>query len=486
MLAAELPLHNIFQRHGNPMANIVPVILCGGSGSRLWPLSRANHPKQFVDLGGGRTLFGDTVARLQKLGAAPVCVCNERHRFHVIGTLPQGSLLILEPQARDTAPAIALAAMASQERHPGALMLIAPADHYFAQEEAFLEAVRESAPVAESGHIVTFGIEPSRAAPGFGYIRAGKEVGCGCSVVDAFVEKPGAEQAQEMLASGKYYWNAGIFMTSPETILTELATCAPEIAAQSRAAYKAMRRDGDIWRPGREEFEASPALSIDYAVMERCRRAAVRPVTCGWSDMGSWEAMYNASQKDEQANASSGRVILEKTSGCHIHAAHRLVAAAGLHDITIVETPDAVLVTPRNQDQHIRAVVKRLKEAGAPECEQHRLVRRPWGSYEILASGDRFQVKRIIVRPGEGLSLQIHHHRAEHWIVVSGTAEVTRAGETAIYTENQSTYIPVGCPHRLCNPGLIPLMMIEIQSGSYLGEDDIVRLEDNYRRQGNE
>lgn len=433
-------------------------------------------------------MFGDTVARLTKLpGApAPICICNERHRFHVADALPEDSLLMLEPKARDTAPAIALASLAMQDRHPGSLMLIAPADHHFAREEIFLTAVTEAAPLAENGHIVTFGIEPSWPAPGFGYIKAGPEIACGCASVECFVEKPDSGRAQALLASGQHYWNAGIFLVKPEIMLEELEARAPGIMSCCRAAYAGMSKEGNIWRPGRQEFEAAAALSIDYAVMEHTSRAAVRPVSCGWNDMGSWEAFYNAADKDSMGNALSGRAMAENSHNCHVHASSRLTAAIGLNNITIVETPDAVLVAPRNQDQQIRAVVKKLKEQNAPECEQHRLVRRPWGSYEILATGSRFQVKHIIVRPGESLSLQLHRHRAEHWIVVSGTAEITRGCETAIYTENQSTYIPVGCPHRLRNPGPVPLMMIEIQSGSYLGEDDIVRLEDNYLRQGNE
>lgn len=467
------------------MAKITPVILCGGSGSRLWPLSRENHPKQFVDLGGGRTLFGDTLKRLAYLEncAPPVCVCNEKYRFYAAPAIEalEGAV-ILEPCPRSTAPAIALAALGACDR----LLLVLPADHYFGDPRAFAAVAANAASVAESGKIVAFGIEPAAPATGFGYIRAGAKISPGCFKVEEFIEKPSLNIAEAMLAEGGYYWNAGIFLLRPDVYLQELGKFAPEILERCETAFANRATRGALIRPERSAFESCPADSIDYAIMEHTDLAAVAPLVSAWNDLGSWDAFYEKSAKDEAGNASEGRVLLHDVGSSYIHSSGRLVAAIGVSDLAIVETADAILVANRNRVQDVRTVVDRLKQSGANEYRQHRKVERPWGSYEILSEGERFQVKRIIVRPGEALSLQMHHHRAEHWIVVSGTAEITTASQTGIFTENQSTYIPVGVPHKLANPGLIPLTIIEIQSGAYLGEDDIVRLADPYAREKNE
>lgn len=470
------------------MSHIAPVILCGGSGTRLWPLSRETYPKQFVDLGEGRTLFKDTLIRASRApdSQEPIIICNEAHRFYVASALRETGVhaaILLEPAPRSTAPAIALAAFALTSDEADPLMLVLPSDHVLEDEEAFWRGVEAAAPAAEQGHIVTFGIAPASVETGFGYIEAGAPLGDRAFRVVRFVEKPDAATAQAMLDQGGFLWNSGMFLIRASVYLHELECFAPEIVTACRSAWAAHVPDGAFCRPDAAAFLASPSDSIDYAVMEHTDRAAVVPLDTRWSDLGSWEAFYRAEQGDAEGNVRHGDVITHDTKNCYFNARHRLVTAIGLRDLAIVETGDALLVAPRSRVQEVKSIVGQLAREGRQECKQHLQVFRPWGSYETLALGDRFQVKRIIVDPGAELSLQMHHHRAEHWVVVSGTAEVVNGKETHLYTEDQSTYIPVGTAHRLRNPGLIPLVLIEIQSGSYLGEDDIVRFSDAYGRE---
>ena len=471
------------------MSILRSVVLCGGSGTRLWPLSRSLYPKQFMDLG-GHTLFGDTVDRAAALpdGGEPLVVCNEEHRFYVAAALQRKGLrgtILLEPQGRNTAPAIALAAFSALSGLSGGddpLLLVLPSDHVLKPQAAFAGAVARARACAETGRIVTFGITPAAPETGFGYIRRGDPLPSGGYAVARFVEKPDLAGAEAMLADGGYLWNSGMFLFRASVYLEELARCAPEIHAACRAAWDGRRADHDFIRPDADAFLGSPADSIDYAVMEKTGQAAVVPLTADWSDLGSWEAFYEAAPHDGDGNVRVGDVFAEATHNSYLHASGRLVATLGVSDLVVVETADSVLVADRSRVQDVKKLVEALKKQGRGEAENHPLVYRPWGSYEALAKGDRFQVKRIVVKPGGQLSLQKHHHRAEHWVVVAGTAEVTVGDEVRLYHEDQSTYIPLGTVHRLKNPGIIPLVVIEIQSGSYLGEDDIVRLEDRYGR----
>ena len=413
-------------------------------------------------------------------------MCNEAHRFYVAAALQKLGLsgrVILEPEPRNTAPAAALAAL-SLEGQGDALMLVMPSDHAIQDQAAFKRGVAQGAALAGQGRIVTFGIVPTGPETGFGYIEQGAALGNEGYGVNRFVEKPDADKAAAMLAQGGFFWNSGMFLMRASTFLAELRRHGPEIYAACRAAWDRHTEDGlRFLRPDTEAFCACPADSIDYAVMERTAQAAVVPLNVRWSDLGSWEAFYQAGPADAAGNVTRGDVLLDDAQGCYCNANHRLVAAIGVRDLAVIETQDAVLVAPRGRVQDVKGIVSRLKQARRKECERHPLVRRPWGSYETLVMDARFQVKRIVVDPGGELSLQMHHHRAEHWVIVSGTAEITNGDTVRLYTENQSTYIPVGVRHRLKNPGVIPLVLIEVQSGSYLGEDDIVRFEDVYGRQ---
>ena len=466
---------------------LYPVILCGGSGTRLWPLSREMYPKQFIDLGEGRTLFKDTLRRASQIPdiADMLIVCNEAHRFYASASLLECSVqaqLILEPEARNTAPAIALAAFSVHDKDSDGLLLVLPSDHLLQDEKAFAEAVQKAANLAEEGHIVTFGISPTSAETGYGYIQQGDSMPHGGYKVARFVEKPDHAKAVSMLKEGGYLWNSGMFLVAASTYLEELKTFAPEIYARCKEAWEGKGQDGAFMRPEPSAFLASPSNSIDYAIMEHTSHSVVFPLVLKWNDLGSWEAFYQTDEKDSSGNVCHGDIVFKNVHNCYLHGTSRLITALDVDDIAVVETQDAILVASRNSVQQVKDIVASLKSEKRTEYKLQSLVYRPWGSYECLSKGPRFLVKRIIVNPGEQLSLQMHYHRAEHWVIVSGTAEITNGRSKGIYTENQSTYIPVGTLHRLKNPGHIPLIIIEIQSGAYLGEDDIVRFEDQYGR----
>jgi mannose-1-phosphate guanylyltransferase/mannose-6-phosphate isomerase len=472
---------------------ITPVVLSGGAGTRLWPLSRELYPKQLLPLTGTRTLLQETVLRLRGLAtAAPVIVCNEAHRFLVAEQLLEQQItpqaILLEPFGRNTAPAIALAAHAALRQAPAGeaadpMLLVLPADHVIRDPEAFRQAVRAALPAAQAGKLATFGIVAGSPETGYGYIQRGAASGAVFAIA-RFVEKPDLERAREFVRSGDYYWNSGMFLFRARRYLEELARHAPQMARVCEAAFNAAHADLDFTRIDPQVFGPCPSDSIDYAVMEKTADAVVVPLAAGWSDVGSWASLHEASEPDAQGNVTHGDVIHEDTAGSYLYAQSRLLAVVGLKDHVVVETKDAVLVAPKSRVQEVKKLVQRLKEGGRYEHSLHREVFRPWGSYDSLESGPRFQVKRLKIKPGATLSLQLHHHRAEHWIVVAGTARITRGEEQFLLEENQSTYIPVGVKHRIENPGMIPLEIIEVQSGSYLGEDDIVRLEDRYGRQG--
>jgi mannose-1-phosphate guanylyltransferase/mannose-6-phosphate isomerase len=477
------------------VTSLQPVILSGGSGTRLWPLSRRAYPKQFLSLVGEETLLQSTAARLDGLSGQlelrpPVIVCNEAHRFLVAEQLRSSghaaANILLEPVGRNTAPALTLAALDTAAEDP--VLIVMPADHVVRDGAAFAAAVALGVEQAMEGRVVTFGIVPDTPHTGFGYIRAAAGEGPGARDVEAFVEKPDAETAAAYLASGRYFWNSGIFLVRARRWLELVERFRPDIAAAVSAAYSAGSRDLDFFRVDAAAFAASPADSIDYAVMEPLaaeRGACVMvPLDAGWSDIGAWSALWAVSDQDASGNACHGDVISVDSSDNLLHAQHRMVAAVGVRDLVVVETADAVLVAHRDRAQDVKRITEQLDAQGRCESEFHRRVHRPWGSFEGVDVGPRFQVKRLSVKPGASLSLQMHHHRAEHWIVVSGTAQVTCDDRTFLLTENQSTYIPIGACHRLENPGAIPLEIIEVQSGSYLGEDDIVRFEDIYNRAG--
>jgi mannose-1-phosphate guanylyltransferase/mannose-6-phosphate isomerase len=466
------------------MLPIVPVILSGGSGTRLWPVSREAYPKQFLPLVGEDTMLQATWKRVaQVAGAAPIVVANQEHRFMAAEQLRECNVtpqaLILEPIGRNTAPAIAIAALQAMANGDDALLLVLPSDHVVRDEKAFHEAVEQAAAAAQTGKLVTFGIVPTAPETGYGYIKAA--AGQGVRAVERFVEKPNLETAEQYVRSGEYFWNSGMFLFKASRYLAELEALQPAILAASRAALDKASRDSDFIRLDADAFAASPNDSIDYAVMEKTADAAVVPLDAGWNDVGSWSALWEVSDKDASGNACHGDVIAVDCRNSYAYGS-RLIAMVGLDDVVVVETDDAVFVGHKDRVQDVKEIVARIKRDGRSEAAAHRKVYRPWGAYDSIDNGARFQVKRITVKPGATLSLQMHHHRAEHWIVVSGTAEVTRGEEVILLTENQSTYIPLGVTHRLKNPGKLPLELIEVQSGSYLGEDDIVRFEDSYGR----
>ena len=467
-----------------------PVILSGGVGSRLWPLSRERYPKQFLDVAaGGSTLVQQTLARLDGVAGLdlPIVVCNQEHRFLVAEQLRDNPLgtarILLEPVGRNTAPAVAAAALQALRGAEDAILAVFPADHVVGEPERLRAAIADAVEVARAGWLVTFGIVPTRAETGYGYIEAGDTVDGGpARAVRRFIEKPDAGSAREYVDTGRFYWNSGMFVMRASRYLDELRRHAPAIVEACEAALADAEADLDFIRLGQAAFERCPADSIDYAVMEQTEAAVTLPLDAGWSDLGSWATLMEAGDRDAEGNVLLGDVIAESSRNNYVRAESRLVATVGLEDHVVVETADSVLVAPRDQVKAVKRIVQRLQDDGRSEAVEHRQVHRPWGSYEGLVRAERFQVKRIVVDPGCRLSLQMHHHRAEHWVVVRGTARVTCGEEEFLLGEDQSTYIPLGTVHRLENPGMIPLELVEVQSGSYLGEDDITRLEDVYGR----
>lgn len=466
---------------------MIPVIMSGGSGTRLWPLSRKHKPKQFIALFGDNTMFQDTLSRLKGIEnlQTPIVVCgNDHRRFMVAEQLHELNIdspdIILEPIGRNTAPALAIAALHATAKNEDPILLVLAADHVIENIPAFHQAVSIAKEQVDAGKLVTFGIVPTSPNTGYGYIQAGeKNV---VSNVKAFVEKPDLQNATRYVASGDYYWNSGMFMFKASALIAELERYAPDILVSCRNALAKAGNDLDFIRLDTDTFTACPADSIDCAVMERTDNAVVVPLDAGWSDVGSWSSLWECAQQDSDNNALKGDVMVDEVSNSYIHSEHRLVSVSGLDNIVVVETADAVMVASNGSTQNVKNIVNRLKKENRREAENHRLCYRPWGHYDSIDVGDRFQVKRITVNPDATLSLQMHHHRAEHWIVVTGMAEVTCGDKVMLLTENQSTYIPLGTKHRLRNPGKTQLEMIEVQSGAYLGEDDIVRFEDDYDR----
>jgi mannose-1-phosphate guanylyltransferase / mannose-6-phosphate isomerase len=469
---------------------LYPVVLSGGSGSRLWPLSRALLPKQFLPLVSNKTMLQETVLRVARGAdiANPIVVCNVEHRFLVAEQLREVNVrahsILLEPEGRNTAPAVAVAALCAIAEDPDAILLVLPADHRIADVSAFAADVQRARSLAETGRLVTFGIRPYHAATGYGYIRRGpSHAGIAeAFAVAKFVEKPNASTAEEFVKSGEFYWNSGMFVLPARQYLAELERFRPDVSRASKESFERSTRDLDFCRLDAQAFGDCPSDSIDYAVMEKTSVASMVAASFDWNDIGSWSSLWDTGTKDKAGNTSRGDVFLDGAKNCYVRSESRLVAAVGVDDLVIVETDDAVLVAHKDAAQNVKNTVEMLKTSKRGEHLSHKRVYRPWGYYESIDDGMRFQVKRIMVNPGHKLSLQMHHHRAEHWIVVSGTARVTRGEEQVLLSENESTYIPLGVTHRLENPGKLPLHLIEVQSGSYLGEDDIVRFDDDYKR----
>ncbi len=486
----------------NTRLNVQLVMLAGGSGTRLWPMSREHYPKQLLGLLGKDSLLQTTTRRLDNaLPDHPVTkqilvICGEDHRFTTaeqLRVMGKDASIILEPVGRNTAPALTIAALRLTMTNSDAIMAVMPSDHSIADPARFHMALTAAVPYAAEGMIVTMGIIPTRPETGYGYIRTGETVDTRCGItikkLDRFVEKPHLELAQQYLASDKYWWNSGIFIVRASTWLKTISHFQPAIYDACARAMALGNNDGPFFRIDRDAFAASPSNSIDYAVMEPLAQepsvcaSVVVSLDAGWSDVGSWDAIWQISSKDQTGNVAHGRVMFEGASSTFAHAESRLVACVGTQNLIVVETPDAILVADKSQAQEVKKIVERIKAEHGPEATDHRKVHRPWGHYDSIDTGERFQVKRIVVKPGARLSLQMHHHRAEHWIVVRGTARITRGDETFLLSENESTYIPIGVMHRLENPGKMPLELIEVQSGSYLGEDDIIRFDDTYGRQ---
>jgi mannose-1-phosphate guanylyltransferase/mannose-6-phosphate isomerase len=469
------------------MATITPVLLCGGVGSRLWPVSRQGRPKQYLNLIGDTSMLQQTLTRIGAIAqTAPIIVCNEEHRFLVAEQVRQLGLtsptIILEPEGKNTAPAIALAAIAASASDPEVNLLVLPADHYVGKPAALIDAIEKAASASSQGKLVTFGLVPSRAETGYGYIKRGEALATDVSVLEQFVEKPDQPTAEGYIASGDYVWNSGMFMFTAARYLESLGEFQPEMADVCERAMAQAERDMDFIRPDAEVFATCASDSIDYAVMEHTPEGAVVSLDCGWSDIGAWSALWEVGDQDSAGNVTQGDVVLNKTQNSYVRSQSRLVTTAGVKDLVVVETADAVMVADRHAVQDVKDIVSSLRKSNRSEANIHQRVFRPWGSYESLTSGDGFQVKRLMVNPGQQLSLQMHNHRAEHWVVVRGTAVVVNGETELTLSADQSTYIPVGAKHRLSNPGPDVLELIEVQSGSYLGEDDIVRFDDVYGR----
>lgn len=471
------------------MRSFYPVIMCGGVGSRLWPVSRVAYPKQFLPLVTSQSMLRETLARVtgDAGSQAPILLANEEHRFLVASQMQEAGIansrIILEPQGRNTAPAIALAALSVAAKDPTGIMVVLAADHVIANTDAFRDVIARGSEAAEQGYLVAFGIQPTEPNTGYGYIKSGSsEVAPGVFQIDRFVEKPDLATAKTFLADGSYRWNSGMFVFRADRYLEELQANAPDIFDACKAAMAGATVDLDFIRPESEAFLGCRSDSIDYAVMEKSQRAAVAPCDLGWSDIGSWSQLWEVAEKDANGNAMVGDAITVDVRNSYLRSEDKLVAVVGMDDVIVVSTPDVVLVAPRDRAQDVKKLVDEVKAAGRSEYDTHTKVYRPWGFYESIHNGERHQVKHIQVYPGAKLSLQKHFHRAEHWVVVKGTAIVTRDEEEIMLTENESVYLPLGCVHRLTNPGKVPLSLVEVQSGSYLGEDDIVRFEDIYNR----